>query len=141
MRDLLAAFGAGLLFSLGLAISGMTRPDKVIGFLDVTGSWDPSLAFVMIGAIGVHFFAYRLLPRMRSPVFAERFALPTRQDIDGRLIAGAILFGMGWGIGGFCPGPAIVSVTGGLFAVLPFIAAMVVGMGLFEIWDRRNAAQ
>lgn len=141
MRALITSFIAGVLFAVGLGISGMTRPDKVIGFLDITGSWDPSLAFVMLGAIAVHFVAYRLRPRMASPLFAERFALPSRNDIDGRLIGGAVLFGLGWGIGGFCPGPALVSLTGGLSAAFPFIGAMVIGMAIFEVVERYQSSR
>ena len=127
---------SGALFGAGLTLSGMTRPDKVIGFLDVGGGWDPSLAFVMIGAIAVNFVAYRLLPRVPSPLFGGKFALPTRRDVDGRLIGGAALFGVGWGLGGFCPGPGLTSLVTGTSDVFVFVGAMLAGMVLFQIADR-----
>ncbi len=131
MKALFAAFGSGLVFALGLGISGMTRPVKVIGFLDFFGAWDASLAFVMIGAIAVYFVAYRWgTTKMRAPLLAPAFALPKRGDLDPRLIGGAAIFGAGWGLGGFCPGPALTSLASGAPAVLIFVAAMVVGMYL-----------
>ena len=130
MKALFAAFGSGLVFALGLGISGMTRPVKVIGFLDFFGAWDASLAFVMIGAIAVYFIAYRWRARMTAPLLAAEFALPKRADLDPRLIVGAAIFGAGWGLGGFCPGPAITSVVSGAPGVLVFVGAMVVGMYL-----------
>jgi uncharacterized membrane protein YedE/YeeE len=131
MKALFAAFGSGLVFALGLGISGMTRPVKVIGFLDFFGAWDASLAFVMIGGIAVYFVAYRWRARMTAPLLATEFALPKRADLDYRLIVGAVIFGAGWGLGGFCPGPAITSVVSGAPAVLVFVAAMVAGMYLY----------
>lgn len=135
---------SGLIFALGLGLSGMTLPQKVVGFLDVTGAWDPSLAFVMGGAIGMHLLAYRLIVRRPSPLLADAFQLPTRKDIDGRLIAGSALFGLGWGLGGFCPGPGIVASASGASAPLVFVAAMMAGMVLFhavEGWlGQRRAA-
>ncbi len=97
---------SGLLFGAGLVLSGMTRPDKVIGFLDLTGDWDPSLAFVMVGAIGVFAFAAWAARRQTRPVWAPSFQWPTRKDIDARLLLGSALFGLGWGLAGYCPGPA-----------------------------------
>lgn len=125
---LLVALLTGLIFGAGLVISGMTQPSKVLGFLDVTGRFDASLMLVMVGAIGVHFFGYRLAKRRSAPVFADAFQLPTRRDIDAKLILGAVLFGVGWGIGGYCPGPAIVALPGGGISALTFVSAMVVGM-------------
>jgi uncharacterized protein len=119
---------SGALFGAGLAISGMTRPAKVIGFLDMFGDWDPSLAFVMMGAIAVHFVAYRLVRGRSAPLFGAKFAIPTRKDIDLRLLAGAAIFGVGWGIGGYCPGPGITSLATGAASVLVFVLTMVVGM-------------
>lgn len=124
----LVAFGTGALFAVGLAISGMTKPSKVVAFLDLAGDWEPSLAFVMIGAIAVHFVAYRLILRRSSPLFDTKFHLPTRKDIDSRLVAGAALFGIGWGLGGFCPGPALVTAGGGALGALVFVAGMTMGM-------------
>jgi hypothetical protein len=114
MKALLAAFGAGSLVAVGLAISGMTKPSKVVGFLDVAGPWDPSLVLVMAAAVAVTFVAYRLILRRASPIFDMKFHLPTRKDIDRRLVLGAALFGVGWGLGGFCPGPGLVAGAGGV---------------------------
>lgn len=124
----LAAVLAGALFGIGLAVSGMTRPEKVIGFLDVTGAWDASLLFVMFGAIAVHFTAYRLIRGRAEPIYASTFAIPTRRDIDLALVLGAALFGVGWGLGGYCPGPAVVSLGSGTAGAVVFTGAMVVGM-------------
>ena len=123
-----AALFAGLLFALGLGISGMTDANKVIGFLNLAGDWDPSLAFVMVGAIGVHIFAYRGNGARFGPFLGEHTALPAPKAVDKRLIAGAATFGVGWGIGGFCPGPAVVSCLSGMLAPAIFTAAMIAGM-------------
>jgi uncharacterized membrane protein YedE/YeeE len=140
MKPNLAAFGTGALFAVGLAISGMTKPSKVAGFLDIAGHWDASLAFVMIGAIAVHFVAFRIVKRRTSPLFDSKFHLPTRKDIDGRLLLGAGLFGVGWGLGGFCPGPGLVSAGGGSLGALVFVAGMTIGM-LVEQAAARSAAR
>jgi uncharacterized protein len=116
---------AGLIFGVGLVVSGMTDPAKVRGFLDFTGSWDPTLAFVMAGAIAVHLPAYRLIRGRPAPVLAASFHLPTRQDIDAKLLVGAALFGVGWGLGGYCPGPAVASLALGGPAVTTFVAALL----------------
>jgi uncharacterized membrane protein YedE/YeeE len=129
---ILTAFLSGVIFALGLGISGMTRPGTVLAFLDVAGAWDPSLAFVMLGAIGTHALLLRAILARRTPVLAPRFALPTRREIDGRLVGGAALFGIGWGLAGFCPGPAITSLVGGRVEPLVFVAAMLGGMLLYE---------
>jgi uncharacterized protein len=129
----LSAFGIGSLFAIGLALSGMTKPSKVVGFLDLFGAWDASLAFVMIGAIAVHLVAHRLIARRTSPLLEARFHLPTRKDIDPRLVVGAGLFGVGWGLGGFCPGPAIVALPVGRWEVFLFVAAMVAGMAIYRL--------
>jgi uncharacterized membrane protein YedE/YeeE len=118
---------AGLLFGAGLLISGMTNPTKVIGFLDVFGSWDPSLACVMAGAIAVHFVLLRLILRRSRPVYAGGFQLLKRSDIDASLVWGAAIFGVGWGIGGLCPGPGVVDAASGSPFALVFMAAMVLG--------------
>jgi uncharacterized membrane protein YedE/YeeE len=122
------ALVSGAVFGFGLVLSGMTQPTKVIGFLDVFGQWDASLMLVMAGAIAVHFPVYRLIKGRASPLFAERFALPTRRDLDAKLLAGAVLFGLGWGLGGFCPGPGVVSLGGGGLSVAVFVAAMLIGL-------------
>ena len=122
---------SGVIFALGLGISGMTLPQKVIGFLDIT-NWDPSLAFVMVGAIVVHLCAYQFQKKMDKPKLAEQFEVPTRNDISPQLIFGAVLFGAGWGLGGFCPGPALVSLTSLNTTVFIFVGSMAVGMLLFH---------
>ena len=127
MKALPTSFVSGIVFAFGLGISGMTRPVKVIGFLDFAGSWDPSLAFVMLGAIGVYFVAHRWSRKMPSPMLAAEFSIPTRSDLDIRLITGAAIFGAGWGLGGFCPGPAITSLASGAAPVMVFVAAMAIG--------------
>ena len=120
---------AGAMFGGGLALSGMTEPTKVIGFLDVLGSWDPSLAFVMLGAVAVYAVAYHgLAVKMARPSHAARFDLPKLTAIDGPLVAGAAIFGVGWGLAGFCPGPALVAFGAGGTAALWFVPAMVLGM-------------
>lgn len=127
--SLLAAGVAGALFGAGLLVSGMAQPARVIGFLDVTGAWDPSLAFVLGGAVGVYAAAFRWIRgRRRGPWFDVQFHLPTRRDIDPPLILGAALFGIGWGLGGLCPGPGIVSAASGSLTGLAFVAAMLAGM-------------
>ncbi len=136
MKPVFAAYAAGISFAVGLALAGMTHPSKIIGFLDVFGSWDPSLAFVMAGAVGVHFGLLRLILRRKAPLFRPQFVIPSRRDVDAPLLVGAALFGIGWGASGFCPGPAIVSVPGGGSAALTFTAAMFGGMILHEAYQR-----
>src|SRR5262245_23057295 len=126
MNSALAAVVSGVIFAIGLAIGGMTKPAKVAGFLDFTGNWDPSLAFVMGGAVTVYAVLYRLIRRRPTPLFAAAFAVPTRKDIDARLIGGAALFGIGWGLSGFCPGPAITSLASGKSPVVIFVVSMLV---------------
>lgn len=138
--SILVSLGAGLVFGIGLILSGMTRPAKVVGFLDVLGDWDPSLGFVMAGAIAVHFLAYRLVPRLRRPVWAASFSLPSRRDVDWRLISGAALFGAGWGLGGYCPGPALTSVFAGASSTLIFTGAMLAGMWAYSLWETARSA-
>jgi len=132
-------FGAGLLFAVGLAVSGMTDPSKVRAFLDVSGVWDPSLAFVMVGAIGVHASLARLILKRSAPLFASSFEVLAKQ-IDARLLAGSAIFGIGWGIAGYCPGPAIASVVGGSLSGVLFVVAMVVGVLLSRAVDEGRAA-
>ena len=138
-RDLLSwlvACAGGALFSLGLAMSGMTDPAKVIGFLDVTGEWDPTLLFVMAGAVMVFGIAWRVSRRLRAPVLAPGFPeLPER--IDRRLLLGALLFGAGWGLAGYCPGPALASLGAGAAGSAPFVLAMIAGMYLHQLVTRR----
>lgn len=131
-----AALFAGLIFGLGLVVSQMTNPAKVISFLDLFGDWDPSLAFVMGSALIVTALGYRFVLKRKAPVFADRFQVPTRTDLDTRLILGAALFGVGWGLVGLCPGPAIAGLVIGGPQLLIFIGAMAAGMALFEVFDR-----
>jgi len=135
----LVAFLSGVIFALGLGLGGMTQPHKVIAFLDLAGRWDPSLAFVMAGAIAVYLPAYRLMKRRGRPLLAPTLELPTRTELDAPLLAGAALFGIGWGLSGFCPGPALVSLTTLAVPALVFGAAMLAGMGLHTLVQRRGA--
>jgi|TARA_B110000495_G_C22900116_1_gene525229 uncharacterized membrane protein YedE/YeeE len=132
VKHLMTVFFSGVVFALGLGVSGMTNANKVIGFLDLSGTWDPSLGFVMVGAIGVHMALYKLILKRKSPVFGERFQLPTRVELDVRLVGGAALFGAGWGLGGFCPGPGIVSAATLGLEVGVFVIAMLGGMWVFQ---------
>ena len=132
----LLAFAAGLVFGIGLILSGMTDPGKVIGFLDVTGNWDPSLAFVIGGAILIGFFAFRLAGKRTTSFLGDAMHLPHRRDIDMRLVGGSLLFGIGWGLAGFCPGPALVSFASGVNEAAIFVAAMLVGMLVYTAADR-----
>ena len=134
MAGILAAFGCGLVFACGLVAGGMTQPSKVVGFLDVTGAWDPSLALVMGGALGTHALLRRFVLARPRPLLAPTFYVPTRSDLDARLIAGAAIFGVGWGLGGFCPGPAIVALGAGMPAALVVVPAMLAGMLLHDRW-------
>lgn len=125
------SFIVGLLFATGLAISGMTQPQKVIGFLN-PWDWDPSLLFVMLGAVGVHLISYPLIRRRSSPLLDTKWHVPTRKDVTTRLIVGSALFGIGWGLAGFCPGPALTSLASGDTRSALFVGAMIFGMLLFK---------
>ena len=129
-KRLLPPLISGTLFGAGLALSGMTNPERVRGFLDLFGRWDPTLVFVMGGAVLVMAIAWRLRARMRAPLFGDRFSLPDRSDLDAKLIAGSALFGIGWGIAGLCPGPAVASLALAPLTILPFVLAMLAGMAL-----------
>ena len=131
----LAALVSGLVFGLGLAVSGMMNPAKVIGFLDVAGDWDPTLVFVMVGALLVTVPAYRLIQKRGRPVLEEGFSFPEKENVDAPLVWGSALFGVGWGLVGFCPGPAVAALGTGLAPVLAFVAAMISGMAL-HAWLR-----
>ncbi len=128
MRVALSAFAAGLLFGAGLALSDMINPARVLAFLDVAGRWDPTLAFVMCGAVLASAIGYFASRRMRAPLLEEHFFIPGARQLDGQLIGGAALFGIGWGLVGFCPGPAVASLVFGLWQPWLFVAAMAVGM-------------
>ncbi len=127
---------AGLIFGVGLTVSQMVNPAKVLSFLDIFGNWDPSLAFVMGAALVVAAVGYRVVHARPAPVLAAQFHLPTKRDIDGRLMGGALLFGIGWGLVGLCPGPAISAITLGGTQVLIFLAAMAAGMLVVEMIGR-----
>ena len=137
--NFLSAFAAGLVFGVGLLLSGMTDPGKVIGFLDLAGSWDPSLAFVMGGAVLVGLLAFALAARRTRSFLGGAMQLPSRRDIDARLVAGSVVFGIGWGLGGYCPGPALVSFGSGVRQAAVFVAAMLVGMVLYTLAERFTA--
>jgi len=133
LRKLVPPLASGALFGAGLTISGMTDPARVRGFLDVFGRWDPTLVFVMGGAVIVMAIAWRIQARMKTPLFGEKFSLPDRRDFDGRLVAGSALFGIGWGIAGLCPGPAVASLALSPLSVLPFLVAMLAGMAVHNL--------
>ncbi|MBA2778445.1 DUF6691 family protein [Billgrantia kenyensis] len=129
---------AGLLFGLGLALAGMTDPARVLGFLDIFGAWDPTLMFVLGGAVVTTFIGYRLVFRRERPMLGETFQLPTRQDLDVRLIGGSALFGIGWGLSGYCPGPAVASIAGLTAPLFAMLIAMVAGWFLARAIPARD---
>ena len=138
IRSIVAGLVTGLLFGAGLIVSGMANPAKVQNFLDITGSWDPSLAFVMGGAIAVTLPGYIWLRRRQGPWFAESFQWPSATDLDARLLGGAALFGAGWGLGGFCPGPALASLSLGALGAMVFVVAMCAGFALAKFAQARS---
>jgi uncharacterized membrane protein YedE/YeeE len=135
------ALMAGLIFGIGLIVSGMTNPAKVIGFLDLAGNWDPSLAFVMGGAILVGIVAFSFARKRQRSLLGAAMRLPTATHIDRRLVMGSLAFGAGWGLAGYCPGPALASLAFGGVKPLIFTLAMLAGMALFEVLDRLSAAR
>ena len=134
----LTAFIAGLIFGLGLLLAGMANPAKVLGFLDLAGAWDPSLGLVMAGAIGVAVLPLTWAKRRHRSLLGAPMQLPVKRELDRRLIGGSLLFGVGWGIAGICPGPAVAIVLTGHWQVLLFVAVMLLGMLLFEVLERRE---
>lgn len=136
----LVSFACGLVFGAGLLISGMTQTGKVLGFLDIFGAWDATLAFVMAGAVAVTSIGFALARRRGAPVFATQNLWPTRKDIDAPLVIGAVLFGIGWGLVGLCPGPALVNLASFSFPVIVFVAAMAIGMIGQDLWSKQKAA-
>jgi len=138
MPVLIASFGCGLIFGIGLLISGMTDPNKVLDFLDLFGAWDATLAFVMAGAVGVASAGFALARRRGAPVLARASLWPSQTDISVALPVGGMLFGVGWGLIGLCPGPAIVNLAGMRLPVLIFVIAMAAGMSVYDLWQRRN---
>lgn len=141
MKQGLAAFAVGFIFAIGLGVSGMTQPEKVMGFLDVFGHWDPSLMFVMIGAIGLHALAYRVIRKRSSPLLSGSWHVPTKKDLTPALVIGSMLFGIGWGLAGYCPGPAVTSLASFQSQAWLFVAAMVVGMLIFKALDAKLKLQ
>ena len=137
MNILFAAL-SGLVFGFGLIVSGMTNPEKVLDFLDLSGAWDPSLALVMGGAIAVGLAAFTLAKKRTQSLLGLPMQLPTAKQIDWRLVGGSLSFGLGWGLAGICPGPALVLVGAGVSKGLIFVAAMLAGMGIFELLERRK---
>lgn len=133
-----AAFAAGLVFGIGLIVSAMANPAKVLGFLDLAGNWDPSLAFVMVGAIAVGVVAFAIAGRRQQSLLQAPMRLPTATKLDARLVLGSLAFGVGWGLVGFCPGPAVVALGTGLPKPIVFVIAMLVGMLAFEWLDRKR---
>lgn len=138
MRNLTALL-AGLIFGLGLLLAGMANPAKVLGFLDLAGAWDPSLALVMAGAIALAALPMSWAKRRRQSLLGAPMQIPQKRELDRRLILGSLLFGIGWGIAGICPGPALAILLTGHWQAWLFVAAMLAGMGLFEVLERRGA--
>ena len=137
---LLVSLLTGLVFGIGLIVSGMADPAKVLGFLDLAGAWDPSLAFVMAGAIVVGAVAFAMARRRTVSLLGAEMKLPTARQIDRRLVLGSVVFGIGWGVAGFCPGPGLVALGMGEIKAAVFVAAMLVGMGVFELLERSRQA-
>ena len=138
MTTVFTSLLAGLVFGLGLIVSGMANPAKVLGFLDLAGAWDPSLAFVMAGAIAVAAFAFALASQRTVSFLGAAMKVPGSRDIDRRLVIGSVLFGIGWGVAGFCPGPGLVALGMGEIKALVFVGAMLLGMSIFELIERRK---
>lgn len=139
-KQFFTAFLTGLIFGAGLLLSGMANPDKVLSFLDLAGNWDPSLALVMGGAIAVGLVAFGYIKTRSQSLLGEPLHLPTKKSVDKRLVLGSLGFGVGWGLAGFCPGPALVALGAGELKAVVFVAAMLVGMGLFEVLENRPQA-
>jgi uncharacterized membrane protein YedE/YeeE len=140
MTTVFTSLLAGLVFGLGLIVSGMVNPAKVLGFLDLAGSWDPSLVLVMAGAIAVGSLAFAVARKRTLSFLGAAMKLPTSRTIDRRLVIGSVLFGIGWGVAGFCPGPGLVALGMGEPKALVFVIAMLIGMGIFELLERRKQA-
>ncbi len=137
-RSHITAFVAGLIFGIGLILAGMANPAKVLAFLDIAGHWDPSLALVMGGAIPVSAIGFYLTRHRTAPLFSASFQVPTNRKLDKRLVLGALGFGVGWGLAGFCPGPALVALGTGSLKAVVFVAAMLSGMVIFEMLERQK---
>ncbi len=133
----LVAFICGLLFAVGLGVSGMTLPEKVLNFLDLFGDWDASLAFVMGAALLVHGASYKFIRKRPTPILSPDWHVPNKKEITPQLVLGSILFGMGWGLGGYCPGPALTSIVSGRLELFYFLGAMILGMLLYRAFEKR----
>lgn len=136
MKSNFTALLVGLIFAVGLGLSGMTQPQKVIGFLDLFGRWDPSLIFVMVGAISVHAVSFRLIREQKHPWFSAEWHIPQRREITPALVGGSLIFGFGWGLGGYCPGPAVTSLASLESRPIVFVLSMLAGMVLFRLVDK-----
>lgn len=139
MKEKLAAAASGFLFALGLGFSGMTNPQKIFGFLNIFGAWDPALLWVMVGAVTTYGLGFGILTRVlkrQKPLWGSKFQLPEQKQITLRLVLGSALFGIGWGLGGFCPGPALVALFSGAMAPIIFVVAMIAGMAGFTFWEK-----
>jgi uncharacterized membrane protein YedE/YeeE len=141
MKNGIAALVVGFIFALGLGISGMTQPQKVIGFLDLFGNWDPSLIFVMVGAIAVHLVSYRIIRKRNSPLLSMKWHVPTKTEVTPALVLGAVIFGIGWGLAGFCPGPAVTALASLSVKPLVFVISMIFGMLIFRELDKKLKLQ
>jgi uncharacterized protein len=139
MLKSIVGLGAGIVFGIGLVLSGMSNPAKVLNFLDLFGTFDASLICVMGGAVLTVFIGYKLILKRSHPLLAEQFHIPTRQDIDGNLVIGAVLFGIGWGIGGFCPGPALTSILLGSEGIVYFFPTMIIGLMCAKLWSNKKS--
>lgn len=141
MNTAIVALAVGFIFAVGLGISGMTKPSKVVGFLDLFGNWDPSLMFVMAGAIAVHFVTYKIIRKRATPLLVPNWQVPTKTELTPALVIGAIFFGVGWGLGGFCPGPAMTSLASLQTKPVIFVISMLAGMYLFKFVDKKMKIQ
>ena len=137
MRNALASLIVGFMFAIGLGLSGMTQPQKVIGFLNIFSQWDPSLMFVMFGAISVHFVTYKLIRKKKTPLISSTWHVPTKKEITPALIGGSFLFGIGWALGGYCPGPALTSLASLSTKPFVFVISMLLGMWIFKVIDKK----
>ncbi|MCB9643887.1 MAG: YeeE/YedE family protein [Myxococcales bacterium] len=140
MRNVVV-FVSGVIFAVGLGLSGMTQPDKVKGFLDFFGKWDPTLLAVIGSATGLNLILFRFILKRPAPILEAKFSLPTKKDIDRPLVVGAVLFGIGWGVGGFCPGPALTSLASGTFTAVLFVVSMAAGSLGYLFFEKAQAAK
>lgn len=137
MKSALSSFFIGVLFALGLGLAGMTQPQKVVSFLDIFGNWDPSLVFVMVGAIGVHFVLFKLILKRKTPLFSHTFHMPHKSNLDRKLMIGAALFGLGWGLVGYCPAPALTALASFTLQPFIFVLSMLLGMVAHKIFTAK----